>query len=119
MPQYRVKELSLIGNALAQPGDIVEYDGYPADNLEPLDDEGIAKREEGRAVDAERVRKMIEQYRDSAVGDPAHFAATLAQAQAATIGQAVAEAVSKAFEGLVASGAVLRGKGKAVSDSLT
>lgn len=37
MAQYRVKEKSFIGNALREAGDVVDFDGAPSSNLEPLD----------------------------------------------------------------------------------
>lgn len=36
MAQYRVLERSFIGNAIVEEGEIVEYDGEAAANLEPL-----------------------------------------------------------------------------------
>ena len=37
MPQFKVLEVSYIDNKICQPGDVVEYAGFPAENLEPLD----------------------------------------------------------------------------------
>ena len=107
MTQYRVKELSLIGNELFQAGAVVEYDGLPAENLEPMDDEGRAKYQEYLDSNANRVKQMISQNQDSAVGDPAVFAAALAKSQqemAGFIGTAVAEAVAAAFSRLFPDG---------------
>lgn len=42
MPRYTVTARSFINNALAHPGDIVDYDGLPGFNLEPADDEARA-----------------------------------------------------------------------------
>jgi hypothetical protein len=61
-PKYRVKELSLIGNTLHDMGAIVEYDGLPAENLEPLCDAGRAKYQEYLKSNAERVERMMAQY---------------------------------------------------------
>ena len=107
MPKYRVKELSLIGNELFQAGAEVEYDGLPAENLEPLDDAGRAKYQEYLDSNAERVKNMIAQNQTSGVGDPAAFAAALAKnqsEQATVIGTAVAEAVAAAFARLFPGG---------------
>lgn len=107
MPKYRVKELSLIGNELFQVGAIVDYDGLPAENLEPLDDEGCAKYQEYLDSNSARVKLMISQNQGSAVGDPTAFAAALAKSQqemAGTIGAAVAEAVAAAFSRLFPDG---------------
>lgn len=89
MPKYRVKEKSLIGNELHEAGAEVEYDGLPAENLEPLCDEGRAKYQEYLDSNAERVAKMKRENEVSAVGDPAAFAAMVA----ASIKQLIAEGV--------------------------
>lgn len=77
--QYRVKEKSLIGNQLFEAGQVAEYDGLPADNLEPLCDEGRARAAEYERSNAARVQKMIAANQESAVGDPAAFAAAFAK----------------------------------------
>jgi hypothetical protein len=48
MAKYKVLRETLIGNRVYAPGDEVEFDGIPADNLEPLD--AAAKK---AATDAE------------------------------------------------------------------
>jgi hypothetical protein len=88
MPKYRVKEQSLIGNELFQAGAEVDYDGLPAENLEPLCDEGKAKYQEYLQSNADRVRKMRLENDVSAVGDPSVFA----------------DAVSAAIKQLIAGG---------------
>ncbi len=118
MPKYRVKELSLIGNELFQAGAEVDYDGLPAENLEPLCDEGRAKYQEYLDSNAARVKAMILQNSESKVGDPAAFAEALAkhsEQQTAVIATAVAEAVAAAFARLMPEGspaAAPKGKGK-------
>lgn len=107
MPKYRVKELSLVGNELFQAGAEIEYDGLPAENLEPLCDEGKAKYQEYLDSNAARVKRMVSENQASGVGDPAAFTAALAKSQteqAATIGTAVAEAVAAAFSRLFPEG---------------
>ncbi len=89
MPKYRVKELSLIGNELFQAGAEVEYDGLPAENLEPLCDEGRAKYQEYLLSNEARLRQMVAQHADSAVGDPAAFAAAVTGAVKELIAQGV------------------------------
>jgi hypothetical protein len=37
MPKFRVAHTSFIDNRLVHEGDIVDYDGEPSDNLEPVD----------------------------------------------------------------------------------
>jgi len=80
--KYRVKEKSLIGNAIHEAGAEVEYDGLPADNLEPLCDIGRARAAEYVQSNKERVARMIDANRESAVGDPAKFAEQFAKALA-------------------------------------
>ena len=62
IPKYRVRELSLIGNELHEAGAIVEYDGLPAENLEPLCEAGRAKYREYLASNEERIKRMFEEY---------------------------------------------------------
>lgn len=96
MPKYKVKEKSLIGNEIHEAGAIVEYDGLPAENLEPQCAEGEAKYQEYLAVNAERVRVMKEQHTESAVGDQVAFAKTIAKAVAdALASNAAAEKVGQ------------------------
>jgi hypothetical protein len=77
--KYRVKEKSLIGNTLYEAGQEAEYDGLPADNLEPLCDEGRARAAEYEQSNKARVQKMVAANQESAVGDPAAFAAAFAK----------------------------------------
>jgi hypothetical protein len=108
MPKYRVKEKSLIGNTLYEAGEIVDYDGLPAENLEPLDAEGEARYQEYLKSNAERTARLKEQFSESAVGDPAAFAQAVAKANAEAnaelmaamptmIATAVAQALATAF----------------------
>jgi hypothetical protein len=80
--KYRVKEKSLIGNQIHEAGAEVEYDGLPADNLQPLCDEGHARAAEYERSNKERVTKMIADNEESSVGDPAQFAAQFQKALA-------------------------------------
>jgi hypothetical protein len=108
--KFRVKELSLIGNELKQPGETIDglpEGTLPAENLEPLDDEALAKYEEYLASNAERVKKMIEQNPASGVGDPAAFLKAMVEAQKGqteAIATAVAEAVAATFARLFPDG---------------
>jgi hypothetical protein len=77
--QYRVKEKSLIGNRIYEAGETAEYDGLPADNLEPLCDEGRARAAEYEESNKQRVATMIAANKESAVGDPTAFAAAFAK----------------------------------------
>lgn len=106
--EYIVKEKSLIGNQIYEPGAKVEYDGLPSENLEPTCDVGRARYQEYLRSDAERVAKLREQYSESAVGDPAEFAAKFAtelqksneefqRSIAGVVAEAVAQAVAAMF----------------------
>lgn len=92
-PQFRVRELSLIGNELKQAGELVTLpEGtLPAENLEAIDDEGKALEAEYAASNAERVKKLAAQYADAGAGitNPEQFAAALS----AAIKQMIAEGV--------------------------
>lgn len=43
MAKYRVTERSFINNRLVEAGEIVDYDGEPAGNLEAVKDEAESK----------------------------------------------------------------------------
>jgi hypothetical protein len=59
MAQYRVLEVSFIDNSVRQPGDIVEFDGAPSTNLEPVDSA------------AKKAAKAAEAAAAAAAADPA------------------------------------------------
>ena len=122
MPKYKVLEKSLIGNEIHEAGAIVDYDGLPAENLEPQCDEGKAKYQEYLESNAARVKLMKEQNSESAVGDPAAFAKALAEHQA-TQNEGIAKAISEGIAAGIAqamaamqpapeAAAVVKGKGK-------
>lgn len=60
--KYLVKEKSLIGNEIHEAGAVAEYDGLPAENLEPLCDEGRARYQEYLASNAARVERMMAEH---------------------------------------------------------
>lgn len=107
MTKYLVLATSFIDAKMVQPGEEIEYAGLPAENLQPLDDEGRAKYQEYLASNEARVAKMIAENRDPGAGgiaDPAAFFEALqkqrAQDQAdmpALVAQAVAAALANAF----------------------
>jgi hypothetical protein len=72
---YRLKEKSLIGNDLHEAGATISYAGLPAENLEPLCDEGRKRAAEYKESNAARVKQMIAAHAgtESPVGDPAKF----------------------------------------------
>lgn len=73
--QYRVKVKSVIGNDVHEAGATVSYAGLPADNLEPLCDEGRRRAAEYVESNAARVKQMVATHAgaESPVGDPAKF----------------------------------------------
>ena len=86
MPKYIVKRPSLIGNRLVNEGEEVEYDGLPADNLEPTDEDGRALAAQYAAEEAARAAST------AATGNSFD-----AEALAATVATAVSEAMAKAL----------------------
>ena len=79
--QYRVKEKSLIGNDVHEAGATVSYAGLPAENLEPLCDEGRKRAAEYQESNAARVKQMISANSgvESPIGDPATFMANFSK----------------------------------------
>lgn len=94
MPKYKVLEKSNINNEMHEPGAIIDYDGLPAENLEPQCDEGKAKYQEYLDSNAARVKLLKDQNSKSKVGDPAEFAKALAEHQASQ-NEGIAKAISE------------------------
>lgn len=102
-PKYVVLEKSLIGNRMYEAGETAEYNGLPAENLQPTCDVGRARYQEYLKSNAARVATMKDQFSESAVGDPAAFATAVAKANAevlASIPGMVAAAVAQAIAGV-------------------
>ena len=59
MAQFKVLEVSYIDNKICQPGDVVEYAGFPSENLEPLDAPAkrLAAQTPSHEVTAKRLTK--------------------------------------------------------------
>lgn len=79
---YLVLEKSLIGNEMYEAGTTALYAGLPSANLEPTCDIGRARAAEYAESNGARVAKMVEDNKESGVGDPKQFAAQFAQALA-------------------------------------
>lgn len=93
-PRYRVLALSLIGNDLVQPGvEIDNYNGYPAENLEPLNDAARAKAAEYVEVEKRRVAELERLYGDKGNGaiDPVALSKAIGAAIADAMAQQAAE----------------------------
>lgn len=82
MPQYKVLEKSLIGNEIFEEGAIVDYDGYPSHNLEPLCDEGRAKAAELVTINEQRIKQMQLDNPNTPTIDQDAFAKAIATALA-------------------------------------
>jgi hypothetical protein len=102
--QYTVLEKSLIGNKIFEAGEVAEYDGLPAENLQPMCAVGEARYQEYLTSNKARVEAMIlANDTTMGVGDPQAFAKALSAAlagakatQATEIGDAVAAALAQA-----------------------
>jgi hypothetical protein len=88
MPKFRVLEKSFIDNSIAEEGKIVEYDGVPGKNLEPVDAAGEKLAE--KASDGVNAADLARQKVAAATGDPDAV-------QAAAAASAAAEAAEKAI----------------------
>lgn len=62
VPKYKVLEKSLIGNEIHEAGAIVEYDGLPAENLEPQCDLGRERYKEYLVSNETRIAKMTADF---------------------------------------------------------
>jgi hypothetical protein len=96
--QYRVKELSLIGNELVNEGTIIGagtkhgFDGLPGGNLEPLNAAAEAKFVEAKKA-AEKASAILESAYGGQTGktDPAALSAMIVTAVQAANASLVAE----------------------------
>jgi len=91
MPKYRVLVRSFIGNGLVEPDTVVEYDGVPSSNLEPLDKdaEKAAKKSDAAGV------ASIARQKAAAVGGNPDAVADVAVISAAAKAAEEAVAVAK------------------------
>jgi hypothetical protein len=76
---YTVKEKSNLNNRMYEEGETVSYDGMPAENLVPTDEEGAARYQDYLTSNKERVALMQAQFSESGVGDADKFAAAFAK----------------------------------------
>lgn len=67
MAQYRVKTKSFVNNGIREEGEIVDYDGIPGDNLEPMDKPAEKAVKAAAAVNNDDV---IRQHFAANAGDP-------------------------------------------------
>jgi hypothetical protein len=58
MAKYRVLTQSFIDNRLVNEGDVIDHDGAPHDNLEPLDAEGEAAKAAAATSDIEAIARQ-------------------------------------------------------------
>ena len=97
MAKYRVLEKSFIGNALVEEGAVVEYDGVPSSNLEPMDKQAEAAAE--KSADANTV--SIARQKAAAAGASPDQVDTAAAASAAAKAAADSLASTGAAAGLI------------------
>jgi hypothetical protein len=91
MPKYRVNTKSFIGNSVVDEGAVVEYDGMPGLNLDPMDDaakDAFAQANATRDRKGISVQDLTRQKVASLGGDPE----AVELAQAATVAAAAAAA---------------------------
>ena len=80
MAKYRVLAKSFIGNALVEEGTVVEYDGLPSENLEPIDKDAKKALSEAQKVTPEQSAEGLHLAAESFVipeGDPEPGVASL------------------------------------------
>lgn len=71
MPKYRVLEQSFINNVLVNLGDVIEFDGVPGSNLEPIDKAAKAAASSPEAVAANSPETAAAAAANSGQGDTA------------------------------------------------
>lgn len=97
MAKYRVITRSFIDNALREEGAIVDYDGIPASNLEPMDKEGEAAAEQSADANMESIARQ----KAAAAGTSPDQVDTAAAMSAAADAAAAALAATGSAAGLV------------------
>lgn len=97
MAKYRVLTTSFIGNAIVAEGTVIDFDGVPHDNLEPLD----AQAEEAVEQSAQSDMADIARQKAAAAGAEPDAVDTAAAASAAADAAAKVLAQGSAAAGLV------------------
>lgn len=83
MAKYRVLTKSFINNALVEEGEIVEYEGIPHDNLEPIDAPAQKAAQAAATADLEAIARQKAAAAGASPDDVDTAAAVSAAAQAA------------------------------------
>lgn len=83
MAKYRVRQTSFLDNKLVQEDDIVDYDGVPHENLEPLDKPAEQAAQEAAHADLEAIARQKAAAAGANPDDVDTAAATSAAAKAA------------------------------------
>lgn len=60
MAKYRVTATSFIGNTIVREDEVVEYDGTPGDNLEPIDPPAKSKKKSAATAEADSAERQAE-----------------------------------------------------------
>lgn len=80
MAKYRVLTKSFINNAIVEEGTIIEFDGAPSDNMEPMDKPAEKAAAEAATADLEAIAR---QKAAAAGADPDEVDTTAAVSAAA------------------------------------
>lgn len=67
MPKYRVLQVSFIDNHLRQVDEVIDYDGLPSGNLEPMCDIGRARAVEAKESSRRLAEKILREHQASVV----------------------------------------------------
>lgn len=97
MPKYRVLIKSFIGNSLVEEGAVVDYDGVPADNLEPMDKPAEAAAAQSASANLDSIARQ----KAAAAGANPDDVDTAAAASAAAAAAAASLAATGSAAGLV------------------
>lgn len=89
MAKYRVLTKSFIGNSLVDEGAVIDFDGVPSDNLEPLDPPAQAAADQAGSANTESIAR---QKVAAAGADPNSVEATAAVSAAASAAQQALQA---------------------------
>jgi len=97
MAKYRVITKSFINNSLVDEGTVVDFDGVPSDNLEPLDSDAISAAQQSNDANVEAIARQ----KAAAVGGDPNSVDTSAAISAAADAAAQVIASTAGAAGLV------------------
>lgn len=103
MAKYRVLTKSFINNSLVEEGAVIDYDGVPSDNLEPMDAPAEKAAEQSGSANTESI---VRQKAAALGGDPNAVDTTAATSAAAAAAQATLQGGSPEKVGAAAAAAI-------------